>query len=59
MCGGLTLVVRRLNKNAYKIKETFRKATPPQREGGYLLMRKKADETKKAEPLSKFSLFLF
>lgn len=52
-------MVRRLNKNAYKIKETFRKATPPQREGGYLLMRKKADETKKAEPLSKSSLFLF
>ena len=59
MCGRLTHVVRRLNKKVYKGKETNRKAAFPQREGVILLITKKVDESKKAELLSEFSLFLF
>lgn len=59
MCGRLTHVVRGLNKNAYKGKETNRKAAFSQREGVILLIMKKVDESKKAELLSESSLFLF
>lgn len=59
MCGRLTHVVRVLNKNAYKGNATYRKAAFPQREGVILLITKKVDESKKAELLSEFSLFLF
>ena len=59
MCGRLTHVVRRLNKNAYKGKATYRKGAFSQREGVILLITKKVDESKKAELLSEFSLFLF
>ena len=52
-------MVRRLNKNAYKGKATYRKVPFPQREGVILLITKKVDESKKAELLSEFSLFLF
>lgn len=59
MCGRLTHVVRRLNKNAYKGKATYRRVPFPQREGVILLIMKKVDESKKAELLSESSLFLF
>ena len=59
MCGRLTHVVRRLNKNAYKGKATYRKVPFPQREEVILLIMNKVDELKKAELLSEFSLFLF
>ena len=47
MCGRLTHVVRRLNKNAYKGKATYRKGAFSQREGVILLITKKVDESKK------------
>ena len=59
MCGRLTHVVRRLNKNAYKGKATYRRVPFPPREEVILLIMKKVDESKKAELLSEFSLFLF
>ena len=59
MCGRLTHVVRRLNKNACKNKATYRRLPFPQREGVILLIMKKVDESKKAELLLEFSLFLF
>ncbi|ANR72042.1 hypothetical protein AXF22_00505 [Prevotella scopos JCM 17725] len=59
MCGRLTHVVRRLNKNAYKGKVAYRKAAFPSKEGLILLIMKKVDESKKAELLSESSLFLF
>lgn len=52
-------MVRRLNKNAYKGKATYRKTAFPQREEVILLIMKKVDESKKAELLSESSLFLF
>ena len=58
MCGRLTHVVRRLNKDAYKSKEIYRKASFPPKGGAILLIRKKVDESKKAELLLEFSLFL-
>lgn len=59
MCGRLTHVVRRLNKNVYKGKEAYRKAAFSQREEVILLITKKVDESKKAELLSESSLLLF
>lgn len=59
MCGCLTHVVRRPNKNAYKSNEVYRKASFPSKEGGILLIMKMVDESKKAELLSESSLFLF
>lgn len=59
MCGRLTHVVRGLNKNACKGKATYRRAPFPQREGVILLIMEMVDESKKAELLSEFSLFLF
>lgn len=52
-------MVRRLNKNAYKGKATYRRVPFPQREEVILLIMNKVDELKKAELLSEFSLFLF
>ena len=52
-------MVRRLNKKVYKGKATYRRVPFPQREGVILLITKKVDESKKAELLSEFSLFLF
>ena len=51
--------MRRLNKNAYKGKATYRKTAFSQREEVILLIMEKVDESKKAELLSEFSLFLF
>ena len=59
MCGRLTHVVRRLNKNAYKGKATYRRVPFPQREGVILLIMNKVDELKKAELLSESSLFYY
>mgnify|MGYP001691221080 CR=1 FL=1 len=59
LCGCSAHVVRRLNKNAYKGKATYRRVSFPQREGVILLIMKKVDESKKAELLSESSLFLF
>ena len=47
MCGRLTHVVRRLNKNAYKGKATYRRVPFPQREEVILLIMKKVDESKR------------
>ena len=52
-------MVRGLNKNAYKGKATYRRVPFPPREEVILLIMKKVDESKKAEPLSESSLFLF
>ena len=59
MCGRLTHVVRRLNKNAYKGKATYRRLPFPQREEVILLIMNKVDELKKAELLSESSLFYY
>ena len=59
MFGRLTHVVRRLNKNAYKGKATYRRVPFPQREGVILLIMNKVDELKKAELLSESSLFYY
>ena len=59
MCGRLTHVVRRLNKNAYKGKATYRRLPFPQREEVILLIMNKVDELKKAELLLESSLFYY
>ena len=59
MCGRLTHVVRRLNKDAYKSKEIYNKAFFSPKERVILLIMKKVDKSKKAELLSESSLFLF
>lgn len=59
MCGRLTHVVRRFNKDAYKSNEIYRMASFPSKEGAILLIMEIVDESKKAELLSESSLFLF
>ena len=59
MCGRLTHVVRGLNKNTCNNKAAYSKASFLQREEVILLIMKKVNESKKAELLSEFSLFLF
>lgn len=52
-------MVRRLNKNAYKGKATYRRLPFPQREEVILLIMNKVDELKKAELLLESSLFYY
>lgn len=51
--------MRRLNKCAYKNKVAYREASFFSEERGYFVIMEKVDESKKAELLLEFSLFLF
>lgn len=52
-------MVRRLNKCAYKNKEAYERLLFFKGYGAILLIRKKVDESKKAELLSESSLFYY
>jgi len=51
-CGGLI-------RMHIRVKRFIERLPSPQKGGTILLIRKKVDESKKAEPLSEYSLFLF